>query len=200
MRTPFRKTILPGRGQRASSAAVRSAVGISSRRSSGIAKPLSTEMPYVPAARRASARSTAASSSRWSFCKPSVELVLVQVGREIHRVLIVRFLARVLMTEPRESSFDSPALGGQQLAGSLGVHLIRRYQRLRDLVASLRATSMPTKGLRIAVRRRRTRRCRAALPEPGCVAPRLGRAARAMRPYRRPPVRRRLSRRAKSRS
>ena len=49
-----------------SSSAVSSAAGTASRRSSGIGCPLSIERPYVPAASRSSARSTAASWSRRS--------------------------------------------------------------------------------------------------------------------------------------
>src|SRR5439155_881109 len=45
---------------RSSSATVRSAVGTASSRPSGIGSPLSTDSPYVPSVRRASARSTAA--------------------------------------------------------------------------------------------------------------------------------------------
>src|SRR5262249_56894481 len=43
------------RGRARSSSAVRSAVGAASRRSSGIGLPLSTEIPYVPAAEIGSA-------------------------------------------------------------------------------------------------------------------------------------------------
>ena len=50
------------RSRRACSSAVRSAVGCASSRSSGIGSPLSIDTPYVPSARRSSARSTSASS------------------------------------------------------------------------------------------------------------------------------------------
>src|SRR5436190_10367655 len=115
-------------------------------------------------------------------CKPFVELVLVQIGREIHRVLIVRFLARVQMTEPRQRSLDSPSLGGQQLAGSLGVHLTRRYQRSRDSVATLRATPRPPlwrwRCPEVRACRERERRCgsgRSAVSRMGRSRPSGGR-------------------------
>ncbi len=54
-----------------SSSAVSSAAGTASSRSSGIGSPLSTDLPYVPAASRSSARPTAASCSRRSSSRPS---------------------------------------------------------------------------------------------------------------------------------
>src|SRR5581483_4047152 len=59
------------RSRARSSSTVRSAVGSASSRSSGIRLPLSIERPYVPAARRRSARSRASSCSRRSSARPS---------------------------------------------------------------------------------------------------------------------------------
>jgi tellurite resistance protein TerC len=67
---------LTGRGGRhrcvraRSSSVVSSAVGTASSRASGIGSPLSIDSPYVPAVRRSSARSTAASWARRSSSRP----------------------------------------------------------------------------------------------------------------------------------
>ena len=54
-----------------SSGSVRSAVGSTSRRASGIGSPLSMESPYRPSFSRSSARSTAASWLRSSSIRPT---------------------------------------------------------------------------------------------------------------------------------
>src|SRR5262245_39194737 len=51
-----------------------------------------------------------------------VELVLVEVGREARRILLLRQLARVLVTEPGQRAFDALSLGGQKLSGPFGIH------------------------------------------------------------------------------
>jgi hypothetical protein len=55
------QSLYPLPSKRACSSVVRSAVGTASRRSSGIGSPLSIDSPYLPAASRSSARSTASS-------------------------------------------------------------------------------------------------------------------------------------------
>ena len=102
-RVPRRQELVRAR----SSSAVSSAAGTASRRSSGIGCPLSIERPYVPAASRSSARSTAASWSRRSSSQAFVELVLVEVGGEIRRVVLVGGLAVVLVPEPGERAARS---------------------------------------------------------------------------------------------
>ena len=61
----------PGWETAASSSTVRSAVGTTSSRASGIGSPLTIESPYVPAASRSSARSSAASCALKSSARPA---------------------------------------------------------------------------------------------------------------------------------
>jgi len=50
------------------------------------------------------------------------ELVLLEVGAEVRRVELVRFLAVVLVLEPAERPFDALALGLEELTCPVGVH------------------------------------------------------------------------------
>ena len=81
---------------------VRSAVGSASRRSSGIGWPLSTERPYVPAARR--------------------ELVLVEIGSLIPGIVRIRRISGVLVGSLRKRTLDPLALRGQELTCPLRIH------------------------------------------------------------------------------
>src|SRR5205823_10648734 len=51
-----------------------------------------------------------------------VELVLVEIGCEIRRVVLVGRLAVILVAEPPERVVDPLALGGQELACPICVH------------------------------------------------------------------------------
>jgi hypothetical protein len=51
-----------------------------------------------------------------------VELALVQLGRQIAWIHVVRRLAGVLTLQVTQRPFDPGALGGKQLAGSLWIH------------------------------------------------------------------------------
>src|SRR5581483_612763 len=59
-----------------------------------------------------------------------VELVLVQLGREVAGVLVVGFLAGIDVTEPRERTFDARPLSRQELSCAGRVHVSNRIRRL----------------------------------------------------------------------
>ena len=54
-----------------------------------------------------------------------VELVLVEIRRQVRRVVLVGGLAAVLMSEPGERPLDPLPLGGQELMGAIGFHVVR---------------------------------------------------------------------------
>ena len=51
-----------------------------------------------------------------------VELVLVEVGGEIRRILFIRQLTGVLMPEPGQRALDPRALGGEKFACPIRIH------------------------------------------------------------------------------
>ena len=55
-------------------------------------------------------------------CEALVELVLVQLGRQVARVLVVCLLAGVLMPARHQQPLDPRPLGGQELACAIGIH------------------------------------------------------------------------------
>ena len=63
--------------------------------------------------------------------KALVELVLVEVGCDVARPLVVGEPARVLVPVPRERLLDPRALGGQKLACPVGIHRRRSYAFVR---------------------------------------------------------------------
>ena len=95
--------------------------GTASRRSSGITSPLSVERPYVPPARRASARSTAASCSRRSSARPSSNSSWYS-SDAVGWIELVRRLAGVLPLQMNQRLLDPRALSCQQRAGSVWIH------------------------------------------------------------------------------
>ena len=51
-----------------------------------------------------------------------VQLVLVEVGRQVRRILFIRQLTGVLVPEPRQRALDALALGGEKFACPLRIH------------------------------------------------------------------------------
>ena len=51
-----------------------------------------------------------------------VELVLVEIGRLVRRILFIRQLTGVLMPEPGQRALDPRALGGEKFACPIRIH------------------------------------------------------------------------------
>ena len=51
-----------------------------------------------------------------------VELVLVEVGGQVRRILFIRQLTGVLMPEPGQRTLDPRALGGEKFACPIRIH------------------------------------------------------------------------------
>ena len=56
------------------------------------------------------------------ICTTLVELVLIEVGRQVGWVLLVRRLTGVLVPESRKRTLDPVALAGQEFASPLRIH------------------------------------------------------------------------------
>ena len=76
----------------------------------------------MPAARRSSARSTGGELLAQVLLAALVELVLVEVGREVAGVELVGLLAVVLVPEAPERPLDAAALRRQELARTIRIH------------------------------------------------------------------------------
>ena len=86
----------------------------------------------MPAARRASARSTAASWALEILAEALVELVLVEVGSEVPGILVVAGLSIILVRCVAERTLDPGPLGLEQLACALGIHAASLRRRTSE--------------------------------------------------------------------
>jgi hypothetical protein len=55
-------------------------------------------------------------------CETLVELLLVEIGRKVGRVVIVGLLTVVFVSKSSKRALEPVALGGEQLASSIGIH------------------------------------------------------------------------------